>query len=132
MPLIKWKENYNTGISSMDAQHQTWVSIINEFYDQLNKEANKKNLEKLLEKAINYTNYHFEEEESMMEKHNFSGLAEQKKEHDEIREKLREFKERFDKGRLYISIPVTTELKSWFQHHITEMDKEYGEEIGPL
>lgn len=131
MSLLQWKEEYNTGIQKMDEQHKKWMSIINQFYDQLQKREMHDNLGELLYKAIDYTNFHFSEEEKMMETYHFSGLEQQKKEHAEIRSKLSEMEKRYKEGRLDISLPVTSEMKSWFNRHISKLDNEYGKEIGP-
>jgi hemerythrin len=36
MGFLEWDERYNTGIPEMDKQHQKWVSILNEFYQNIN------------------------------------------------------------------------------------------------
>jgi len=126
MSLIKWNDSYSTGIQKMDEQHKHWMEVINRFYDELNTKNFKDNTMKLLDDAIQYTSFHFSQEEELMAKHGYPHLEEQKKEHNAIKEKLNSYRDMLVQGKLNVSQPITREMKSWFNNHITNMDKEYG------
>ena len=81
---------------------------------------------KLLDDAIQYTSFHFSQEEELMARHGYPHLEEQKKEHNAIKEKLNSYRDMLVQGKLNVSQPITREMKSWFNNHITNMDKEYG------
>lgn len=126
MALIKWNDDYSTGIQEMDEQHKKWMEIINRFYDNLSRKDLKTNMSQLLNEAIDYTAFHFREEEALMKKMGYPGIQEQEEEHERIRSVLDEYKIRLQRGTLNVSQPLTNELKSWFSSHITDLDKEYG------
>lgn len=129
MPLMKWSEEFNTGVREMDEQHKKWMQVINNFYDHLQDKTLKSNIAELLDEAIEYTAYHFSEEEALMKRFNYPDYEKQKEEHAKITAHLAEYRVMLDEGRLNVSQPVTSEMKSWFNNHITDMDKGYGEFI---
>ncbi len=127
MPLLHWDEKYSTGIREMDEQHKKWMELINRFYDRINDVKLQDNMKDTLKEAIDYTVYHFDQEEKFMADKGYSKLSEQKKEHERIKNKLFEFQDLLDHDKLVVSSPLTREMKSWFNEHITNMDKEYGD-----
>jgi len=71
MDLIKWRESYETGISSMDMQHQKLIELINELYKALRKEESYKSLEDILAEMTTYAEQHLQEEESILEANDY-------------------------------------------------------------
>ena len=126
MPFLEWSDEFLTGNNKMDQQHKEWLRILNDFYDTLNMDNLQENLIRMLDDAIHYAYFHFKEEEAFMAKHNFQDLAIQKKEHAWMKKELLDFKIRFKEDMLYISQPVTDEMKKWFFDHVTGLDKNYG------
>lgn len=68
MESFRWDKSFLTGIADVDDQHHRLVDIINAFGDLLagTQEVNIQQLEPLLEELIDYTHYHFSEEEAFM------------------------------------------------------------------
>ncbi len=126
MPFLEWSDDFLTGIRKMDEQHKEWLRILNKFYDTVNMENLPEKLAALLDEAIAYTEFHFREEEAMLAKHRFPDLTLQKKEHERIKKELLAFKGRLEGDLLYISKPVTDDMKDWFYNHVTGLDRNYG------
>ena len=129
MPFQEWSDDFLTGNSRIDQHHKEWLGIINEFYDTLNMGNLHPNLIRLLDKAIAYADYHFKNEEGLMEKHNFQNHIHLKKEDDQLKEELMSFKKRLENDRLYISQPVTNAMKKWFYQHVTGHNINYTHPI---
>ena len=127
MAFLDWNDKYKIGVAEMDEQHKKWLSFLNAFYDNLDKGPITDKLKTLLDEAIDYTLYHFSEEEKYMTSIHYPKLKDQQAKHAEIREKLESYRQKMNDGKLVISTTVTTEMKKWFNEHILTDDKAYGE-----
>ncbi|ADK79261.1 bacteriohemerythrin [Sediminispirochaeta smaragdinae] len=127
MSLITWNSDYELGIPGIDAQHKKFVEILNTFYDQLAASDIESKTKTLLDEVLDYTLYHFIEEERFMTKMGYEKLEEHKRLHEEIRGKIQAFRTSMDEGKLVMSMKITSELKDWIKNHILIEDKKYAE-----
>jgi len=127
MGFMAWSSKFELGIPEMDEQHKKWLAILNSFYDHLSDKDLTAQMKSLIQDVIDYTQYHFSEEEKLMASIGYHELNQQKQMHKEITDKIIRFKQRLDAGNLVISTAVTSELKSWFKEHIMIEDKKYAE-----
>ncbi|TWX72113.1 GGDEF domain-containing protein [Colwellia demingiae] len=67
MKTFIWNSNYETGVTKVDDQHQCLVEIINEYSHLLaNNTTTENDIELTLNKLIDYTKFHFKDEEQLM------------------------------------------------------------------
>lgn len=127
MEIIRWDDSYSVRIASIDKQHQSLFNAINDFYDSIiqQKGAHEATL-KLLNKLKEYTVYHFQSEEQLMQRYQFPMYGAHKKEHDEFIEKINNIEERIMTGKLVISIEITSMIKDWIENHIRKTDMAYS------
>ncbi len=129
MALISWNDNFSVNNALIDSQHKKLVTLVNELHDSMKAGKGKDALAKTFYELINYTKEHFETEERMMQKVNFSGYATHKKEHDTLTKEVLDLKEKFDAGKTMLSIEVLNFLKNWLTVHILDTDKQYADFI---
>jgi hemerythrin len=127
MALLIWQTEYDFGIPEIDRQHRRWIELLNAFYDGLQEREVKTRLLTMLDEAIDYTEYHFREEEAMMSGMGYEALADQMRLHAEIGEKIRQFRKKISEDKPIVSMAVTNEFKDWFKNHILGEDKKYVE-----
>ncbi|HEY4786596.1 MAG TPA: bacteriohemerythrin [Bacteroidales bacterium] len=127
MAILNWNQALSVGIDSIDVQHQRLFEHINAFYDNMSKSSNKENLGILLKALGDYTVYHFNAEEKLMQQYNYPKLMEHKKEHAKFIKTIEQYKERLSLGKLIISIEITNYLKDWITDHIMVEDHKYSE-----
>ncbi len=125
MSFLEWSSEYEFGIPEMDKQHKRWLELLNTFYDNLESKNMKKHLLKMLDEAIEYTHYHFKEEEALMSTIGYPALQDQKMLHKEIAKKIENFREKIAADKEVVSMVITNEFKSWFKTHILIEDKKY-------
>ena len=125
--LIKWKEDLSVGIESLDKEHQRWIEILNDFYEGLKAGKSKEKLEELILAMIDYTRYHFKNEEEYMASVNFPELEEHKQAHAEYVEKINDYYEKLKTGKMLLTLEVTNFLKSWLINHIKGIDQQYAD-----
>lgn len=123
---IRWTDDLSVKNEMLDAEHQKWILILNDFYQGL---MDKKPKEKLLELVIamlDYTKYHFASEEKYMKSINYPKLAEHQEKHRFYEAKISEYHERIKEGKMLLSLEVTNFLKTWLINHIRGVDQQYA------
>jgi hemerythrin len=124
--LIQWTPELSVDNASLDAEHQEWIRLLNEFYIGLKSGEPNQKLEILITGMINYTNYHFANEEKYMTTNHFPDFESHKEKHELYVAKLKEYHDKIKEGKLVISIEVTNYLKSWLLNHIKGSDQQYA------
>ena len=67
MATFQWSSNFVTNLPKVDEQHRRLVDLINALGDHLSRdEIDESELDALFRELIDYTDYHFSEEERMM------------------------------------------------------------------
>jgi hemerythrin len=83
-------------------------------------------LGKIISGLIDYTVSHFRTEEKYFDRYGYPETDRHKKEHSDFVDKVSEFKNGFDQGKLSVSVEVMRFLSQWLQNHIKGTDKKYG------
>lgn len=129
--MYEMKDEYLTGIESIDAEHRrlfelaeaTYQLTVNDFivdkYDELTA---------LLEELKAYALTHFEHEEQYMKEHNYRGFLSQLAAHNEFREKISDLSlDRNDDNTDEIVQEVLAYIADWLVNHIYYSDKKIGD-----
>lgn len=123
---VQWSDVYSVEIELIDRQHQKLFRIINELGSAAEQGKAKEALGEALGELIDYTKEHFKTEEELFRKHGYPDAATHKKQHDEFVGKVADFKERFEKGKLSMTVEVRLFLSDWLVNHIKKTDKKYS------
>jgi hemerythrin len=127
MALINWNDTFSVNVAEIDRQHQKLVSMINELSDAMKLGKGKDVLGKIINSLINYTVDHFKIEERYFDRYKYSETNSHKMEHAVFVEKVSEFKNGYETGKLSLSIEVMNFLSTWLQTHIKDTDKKYSQ-----
>lgn len=128
MPLIPWENKFELGITEIDEQHKTMLSIINRLYDMFDdvKNNNQTEIDKIIKEMADYALYHFATEEKYFELFNYENKEAHVKIHDQYRAKIEDWQKRYretkDKA---IFFEVSNFLHDWWTWHINNTDREY-------
>ena len=125
MPIITWEEKFSVENKTIDDQHKKLVDLINSLFDSMKKGQSKEILSNLLDSLVDYTVYHFTEEEKMLKSADYSELPSHMKIHQSFVDKISTFKNEFESGNSYISLEIITFLKDWILNHILIQDMKY-------
>ncbi len=125
---LVWYDDYASGIEIIDKQHQQLFEGFNNFYSEINQgHFDKEVIDKFIEVLDYYTSTHFETEEKMMLKENFSDYEEHKKRHDFFKALYIEIRDNkfFRHSAAHIfAINLATTAAEWWNSHIVTYDKE--------
>lgn len=127
MTLIKWDDSLSVKVAEIDQQHQKLVSIINELNAAMKQGQGKDVLGKIVNGLIDYTAIHFKKEEKYFDQFGYPETDSHKKEHAAFVQKVSEFKDGFEKGKLTVTIEVMNFLSDWLRKHIRGTDKQYSQ-----
>jgi hemerythrin len=125
MPNIIWNDSYSVGVRSLDEQHKRLVAMSNQLHEAMSAGKGREVVEPVLKEMFDYTRLHFTTEEKLLEKYNYPGLSDQKREHEAFIKKVAEMQTDLKVRNLTLSIEVSHFLRSWITNHIMGIDKQY-------
>lgn len=128
--MYEMKDEYLTGIASIDAEHRKLFELAEATYQLTQNEFivdKYDELTALLEELKSYALTHFEHEEQYMKEHNYKGLLSQLVAHNEFREKISDLTlDRNDDNTDEIVQEVLAFVTDWLVNHIYYSDKKIG------
>lgn len=130
--MYEMKDEYLTGIPSIDKEHRRLFEIAEELYQLCQNELVHDKYD-LLISALNelkdYTMLHFEHEETYMESIGYKKLFTQKVQHNAFREKLDSIDlDEIDNNQEAAIEDILAFVTDWLVNHILHVDKQIGEE----
>ncbi len=121
-----WKEMYSVHIGVLDRQHQTLFSMMNELNEALSRGMGSTVVDDVLNRLVSYPMTHFAAEEGLLEKHNFPGLAQHRRKHEELRRKVESLVEEHKAGKVGVPASLILFLQGWLKDHILGTDHQYS------
>ena len=129
MAIIKWRESYNTGIPQIDKEHEKIIELVNSMFIVIRDKAGKEMVLNTLEQTLSYTEYHFENEEKMMQDAGYPDFEEHMKEHHKLKTDAEQFKLRLEENFADGSKEFYRFLREWVMDHILECDMKYAKTL---
>jgi hemerythrin-like metal-binding protein len=127
MPLMTWTEEMSVGVRALDEDHKKLIALLNELHEGILGGQQKAILEKIIERMVEYTIYHFEREEKLFTDAGFPASVEHKREHDLLTRRARNLQSRFECGQsTQLSLEAMNFLKAWLTGHIMGSDQQYA------
>jgi hemerythrin len=125
MTTIVWNpKTMSTGVPKVDAQHQEWIRRYNLFDDAITQGKALDVVQSTLDFFVEYADFHFDFEESVMEERHCSAAAANKADHEHMRNILRGFNKYVKKHGFSVSevISLKIEMEEWVVKHILTID----------
>jgi hemerythrin len=128
--MFEWNTAMTTGVSDIDDQHHELINKFNELVEAEASGADRKKIGSILDFLQHYAEWHFNNEEQIMEKYKCHIAEKNKLAHDEYRANF---------GKLYKQWQNTTgsdmavlhdtivELARWIVNHILTVDNQLHE-----
>jgi len=129
MALIEWKDEYNINVEDIDKQHQFLFNQLNSIEGIGEDEAGYKKLGEVIKSMVEYTQYHFTEEEKLMDQINFSEYEQHKVLHKNLVKQVVGVLIRLKKGKEVNRDDMIKFLSSWLIEHIEREDAKIGSAV---
>ncbi|HCJ57592.1 bacteriohemerythrin [Lutispora sp.] len=127
--MFGWKDAYSVNVNEIDEQHKELFRIAGKIYDLVHTDADYDHFDEvmsILQKLKEYTLYHFQHEEKLMEKYGYRETDSHKIEHLFLIKKLQKFeKDDIDMERKDSIIELITFVSDWISGHILKTDMKY-------
>ena len=123
---MNWDNSFSVNVAEIDLQHQTLLSMVNELSDAMKQGQGNDVLGNIVSGLINYAETHFKTEEKYFNQFGYPDSAAHIQEHTAFVQKISDFKDGFEQGKLLLSIEIMNFLSDWLQNHIKGSDKKFG------
>jgi methyl-accepting chemotaxis protein len=123
--LIRWDGSIQFGIQTIDKQHRRLVDLINALNRAMKQRKGREALNTVFADLVDYTKRHFGDEEQLMRKYGYDGLADQERQHQHFVKKMTEMQSQVKTGNVMVSMDLMNFLKAWLVKHIQGTDKQY-------
>ena len=126
MTILTWNDKLLVNIDSVDRQHQHLVELINRLDEVIALGEDSHSVADTVNELIDYTVYHFQHEEDLMQKANFNAeiFARHRREHQEFVDKMLRVQSEVQSDTILISKDLLDFLVDWLCHHILKTDKQ--------
>jgi hemerythrin len=127
MAYLHWSSDLDTGIESIDKQHQRILDYVNEL-NSANSVGDTAVTNRVLNELVDYTITHFAFEEELQEKAGYPFLRAHKRVHEIFAKRVAEFQKRAADGE-NVAPEVLSMLKIWLVNHIKGDDADYAPSV---
>lgn len=127
--MIKWKNEYSVNIRDIDEQHKKLFEIISKIYDLSTMDDKYDHYDEILsilDELKDYTIYHFDFEEKLLDKYNYDESGNQKIEHSFFVKKLERIgRKDIDGEQTETVLEISKFVLDWIASHILKNDMKY-------
>lgn len=119
MAKIDWNDTLVVDLPQIDEQHRTLIDLSNSMLQAMVVGKGQDVLEETFGELKKYTEYHFADEEKLMEQLDYPAIAEHRALHGTLIEQVMDFSARLDKVSPAEALDF---LNGWIVNHIREED----------
>lgn len=124
--FVSWKDDMSVGIKVIDDDHKKLLALINELERAVHYHMGESYERQAMKELVDYTKYHFEREEGLLQSHGYPEFEAHKKEHEAMIAKVKECCVGYKKGRGDTIDKMAEFLRSWLVNHIRGTDQKYA------
>lgn len=131
MVLVEWREEYRTGIASVDHEHKTLIQALNDLYAQQASNVEKQAVADFLGEINAKISAHFALEEKIMLEYGYDQYADHKADHERLLDGIRDIMDDFGRG-AYLNYDhvLAAHLRDWFMQHFKTKDTRLHKLLG--
>ena len=121
---LYWKDDYSTGIPTIDEQHKVLFNNLNKFQEIVKRGDGAAVVEKMFHFLENYVQKHFAFEEKLMDKMQAPTAEQNKIAHQRFIQAFLSLKTRFEEEGADEDLltKIHTTLETWLLNHICDID----------
>lgn len=124
--FVSWREDLSVGIAAIDEDHRKLLSLINNLQTAVYYPTGDAFERQAIKELVDYTKYHFQREEALMEQNGYPDFAAHKRQHEAMIARVGEFLSAYERDREGTVEEMTAFLKTWLIDHIGGTDQKYG------
>jgi len=122
--IMQWRPEYSVNIQVIDEHHRRLVEMTSNLLQGMQNEDKKTDLEEALDFLIDYTEFHFVEEEKLFNRYGYPHSDAHKLQHQALMSRIAALKGKM--GKKADEHEVVEFLKDWITTHILSEDRKYA------
>ena len=126
MGLIAWNDDFLVGNAQIDEQHRYLFQLINAFYDAYMENQSRREVLRLLNQLIEYSESHFQDEEAIMRKAGYVEIESHHHAHEGLYDQIFALNTKFDDRALNPTHDTISFLRTWLTDHIMKEDMAFA------
>jgi len=131
LPLIEWRDQFNTGIAGVDHEHRQLIQLINDLHASLGGSGDRQAVDEFLGDIFAGISAHFALEESIMRERRYDQYDDHKADHDRLLDDIRDIMDDYEAGAYDRLDEVLAErLRNWFLRHFQTKDARLHKVLG--
>ena len=123
---MQWNSTFSIGVDKIDEQHQRLFQLATQLEEELAGRQAAETVGDALKLIVDYTSYHFKDEESLMAQINYPDLESHRALHKQLIDKVRAILLDIRLGRPLTVADLISFLYQWIVEHIEKEDKKIG------
>ncbi|CAK0741336.1 Hemerythrin [Azospirillaceae bacterium] len=123
--VVEWSTIYSTGHPDIDADHEKLFSILNCFTQAVNRGEEMAVIRNVLSDLLDYVDYHFSREETLMERQDYPDYNLHQRMHKRFTQQITLVISQLDIG-VDMSAFLLSFLTRWLCDHILGADQKLG------
>jgi hemerythrin-like metal-binding protein len=133
MDFVTWTSEMSVGVTTLDDDHKVLIGIINQLHFGIMAGHDRAVLSSVLDQLVDYTKFHFLQEETLFAKANYLGAPAHKLEHDGFIDRIENLRTRSAKAPVaMIDLELMGFLRTWLVTHIMVSDMKYGPRLNAV
>jgi len=120
-------DRVRTGDKSVDLEHDLQMQMLDSLSQAVEKGGDYSPMNYILEQFIEFSDMHFLSEQLVMRLHSYPGYEPHLEEHTRLMKKVREIREKLNRGEAQPSLILIQELRDWLMDHIAREDAAFAE-----
>jgi hemerythrin len=125
-----WDASLSVHNEELDAQHKSWLDILNKLHDAMLNDAPEALVQSKLDALramIDYTQEHFSAEETYMRQAGFPHIEAHMGLHRSFVDQINGFYEDLQAGKAVLGTQVIKVMQDWLKVHIATEDSKYAD-----
>jgi len=116
-----------TGDKHVDSEHDLQMQMLDSLSQAIEKGGDYSPMNYIFEQFLEFSDMHFLSEQLVMRLHSYPGYEPHLEEHTSLMKKVREIREKLNRGEAKPSLILIHELRDWLMHHIAREDAAFAE-----
>jgi hemerythrin-like metal-binding protein len=130
MTLIAWREEFKTGIPSLDHEHSELIKLLNDLHSNLVVEGDRVTVCDFLGEVYARISAHFALEERIMRERRYDQYQDHKSDHERLLDEIRDIMDGFESGDADFEQELSSQLETWFSQHFKTKDSRLHRLLG--
>ncbi len=122
MALVKWREEFCTGIAGVDYEHEQLIGQINNVYALIDDKGDRDQIVDCLGDIYGNISAHFALEERVMVKNNYDQFEAHAQDHERLLDNIQAISDEYEYTESLNEQVFKQKLNDWFQTHFKTHD----------